>query len=117
MQKQNDWETRNRLSFHEGGHAVAAHALGSHVFEVSIAPSNDYDGRCVPGVPRNAIYKWRGISIDHIIVDVAGGVAERIEFDAVGLGSHSDEMNANMRARGVAREAGFHCTYLFEDEI
>jgi hypothetical protein len=103
-----DWQTRNRLSFHEAGHAVVAHALGSPIFEVSVVPGDGYDGRCVPGRATNGVFQWRGFSIDEIVINVAGGACERIQFDAVGEGSHSDETKACITARGIARSAGFH---------
>ena len=103
-----DWQTRNRLAFHEAGHAVVAHALGSCIFEVSVVPGDGFDGRCVPGRATKGIFKWRDFSIDEIVINVAGGACERIQFDAVGMGSHSDESRACVTARGIAREAGFY---------
>ena len=103
-------EDQKLTAYHEAGHAIAFHALPTQdpVHHVTIIPrSNGAGGFTMPLPKEDNEYRTRRYMEEHLIVCLAGRVAEEIFMDDISTGAYGDIKQATAMARAMVINYGF----------
>ncbi len=103
----NDHE-KNVVAYHEAGHALCAELLPSvdKVHKISIIPRGRALGYTLNLPDEDRYLKSREELIDHMVVLLAGRVAERVVFRTVTTGASDDLRKVNEISRAMVVEYG-----------
>ena len=103
-------EDQKLTAYHEAGHAIAFHVLPTQdpVHHVTIIPrSNGVGGFTMPLPKEDNAYRTRRYMEEHLIVSLAGRVAEEIFMDDISTGAYGDIKQATAMARAMVINYGF----------
>ncbi|MBS5145822.1 MAG: ATP-dependent zinc metalloprotease FtsH [Butyricicoccus pullicaecorum] len=103
-------EDQKLTAYHEAGHAIAFHVLPTQdpVHHVTIIPrSNGAGGFTMPLPKEDNAYRTRRYMEEHLIVCLAGRVAEEIFMDDISTGAYGDIKQATAMARAMVINYGF----------
>jgi len=103
----NDHE-RRVVAFHEAGHALCAELLPSidRVHKISIVPRGRALGYTLNLPDEDRYLKTREELVDHIVVLLAGRVAESVVFGAITTGASDDLKRVNEISRAMVTDYG-----------
>lgn len=103
-------EDKKLTAYHEAGHAIAFHVLKTQdpVHHVTIIPrSNGAGGFTMPLPEEDKAYRTRRYMEEHLIVCLAGRVAEEMIMDDISTGAYGDIKQATAMARAMVINYGF----------
>ena len=103
----NDHEKRV-VAYHEAGHALASELLDSveKVHKISIVPRGKALGYTLNLPEEDRYLKSKEELIDHLVVLLAGRVAEHVVFETVTTGASDDLRKVNEISRAMVAEYG-----------
>ncbi|MPM23694.1 ATP-dependent zinc metalloprotease FtsH [bioreactor metagenome] len=99
---------RRLTAYHEAGHAIVIHALGSQdpVHQISIVPRGPAGGMTISLPQEDKIYQSKKELTEKIAVCLGGRVAEQLVLGDSSTGAYSDLQKATAIARAMVTKYG-----------